>query len=119
MQNGGKKKKRRKEKGDEKREREEQRNIVYAGDESSTNHRRIRGISETKFTKICTRAHAHTRFVRCTYTYIHTHVEKTRQNDASPISRIERARVHNISHDPCYPNRFFVSGAILSRNEAR
>lgn len=81
-------------------------------DESSTNKRNQRD-------EVHQDLHAHTRFVRCTYTYIHTHVEKTRQNDASPISRIERARVHNISHDPCYPNRFFVSGAILSRNEAR
>lgn len=74
-----------------------------------------REIIETKFTKIsiAQQTDIHT----CIHTYTYTG-GKTRQN-ASPISRIERARVHNISHDPSYPSRFFVSGAILSRNEAR
>lgn len=104
-----KKKERREEKGDEKRERERKYHI---------RERRIiesnREIIETKFTKISIAQQTDI------HTYIHTYMYtgKTRQN-ASPISRIERARVHNISHDPSYPSRFFVSGAILSRNEAR
>lgn len=105
-----KKKERREEKGDEKRERERKYHI---------RERRIiesnREIIETKFTKISIAQQTDI------HTYIHTYTHtggKTRQN-ASPISRIERARVHNISHDPSYPSRFFVSGAILSRNEAR
>lgn len=106
-----KKKERREEKGDEKREREKRKYHIRERRIIESN----REIIETKFTKIsiAQQTDMHT----CIHTYTHTG-GKTRQN-ASPISRIERARVHNISHDPSYPSRFFVSGAILSRNEAR
>lgn len=111
MQNE-KKREKRGERRREEREREKG-NTIYASDESIIESNRE--IIETKFTKISIAQQTDI------HTYIHTYTHtggKTRQN-ASPISRIERARVHNISHDPSYPSRFFVSGAILSRNEAR